>query len=768
MKLTENSIHVLNQRYLLKDINGNIVETPEQLFERVANAICENETPEFRNRILDRLLNLDFLPNSPTLMNSGTEMSQLSACFVLPIEDSLNSIFNGVKNTALIFQTGGGVGASFGKIRPKNSPVKSTQGIASGPISFMQVYNTATEVVKQGGKRRGAFMSVLPVSHPDIFDFINIKNKGDTLNNMNLSVMCSDEFMEAVVNNKDWNLTFNNKIYKTLPAKNIFNTIIKHAHESGDPGLLFYDTINEGKIWNEKIESTNPCAETPILPYESCNLASIKLSNFVKEDKQKSFIDYDSLKECVKDVIKFLDLVIDKNKYPLPEIEQKTKETRKIGLGIMAWADTLVLLNISYTSQKAIELADKVMSFISHISYETSTELAKEKGEYPLFNDNLNNIYKLSPIDIIPIRNSQLLAIAPTGTISIIANCSSGIEPIYAVAYKRNLKSSIGKDLYEVNPLFMKIMKENNFNLEYLEQLIEKIIHNKGSIQNIKEIPNDIKKLFLTAHDISYENHIRMQSVFQKHIDGGCSKTINMPNDATQQQVYDAYILAWRMKCKGITVYIDGSKDHQVLITDSSQTLSTQSTQLTPPTPRIRYKDHIGIIREIENGCGSFYNIISFDEYGIFEDFIIDGIGGCTASEDSQGRSTSTLLRYNIPPEVIIEQFKRVKRCTGCINNPKIKIKSCADGIGKHIEDYYINKELIIELIKTQKKIHNKYNNVKPIDNLSKDAKKFQHNFDITQNTNQNIYIICQNCGSTNIDPGKCRTCHDCGFSKCI
>lgn len=764
--LTENSLHVLKERYLRQDEKGNIIESPEQLFNRVANAICD--TPELKERIFKRLCNLDFLPNSPTLMNAGTDMSQLSACFTIKIDDNLKSIFDGVKHTALIFQTGGGVGTTFEHIRPRGSKVKSTQGVSSGPVSFMENYNAATESIKQGGKRRGAFMAILNVSHPDIFEFINCKDKGNTLANMNISVSVTDKFMNCVEQDFDWNLEFNGKIYKTVKAKEIFNKIVEHAHYCGDPGLIFIDTVNKDNK-GKWMEQCNPCGEQFLLPYESCNLGSIKFSNFIMDGK----IDWISLQSCIYDVVEFLDLIIDNNDYSdiinneIPQIKQKTLETRKIGLGIMGWADALIMTNIQYNSNEAYELAEKLMEFISNCALNKSQELANIKGAFPKFNE----YYPEN--DAFPIRNANLTTLAPTGTISVIADCSSGIEPIYKVVYKRDLKSTIGKDLYEVNNMFIKIAKEKNF---YSDKLVEKINDNNGSLQGINEIPENVKKLFITAHDISYKDHIKMQASFQKHTQSAISKTINMANLAKVEDVYNAYILAWKSGCKGITIYRDGSKEHQVLISGNENII--QSIE-SAPLPRKRYKDHIAVIREIESACGVSYNGLTWDLYGQMEDFPINsGKGGCVASQEATGRSVSTMLRNKISPEVIIKQFHRVK-CNSCLTKDEFYVKeedkktkekhtkfigiySCADGISRQMKDYY-GTDLEKEIIQLQKKIHERFNVVNVNDNLVEDAISISKNIKFDESVKR-----CSECGSINIDNTKCATCIDCGASRCI
>lgn len=1033
--LTENSLHTLKERYLRKDSDGNVIETPEQLFKRVSSSICD--TSELEKRMFNHLCNLDFLPNSPTLMNAGTDMSQLSACFTIEIKDNLTSIFDGVKHTVLIFQTGGGVGATFEHIRPKGSHVKSTQGVASGPISFMSNYNVATETIKQGGRRRGAFMALLKDSHPDILEFIECKDKGNTLSNMNISVSITDKFMKCVEDDLDWNLEFDRKIYKTVKARDIFNKIVEHAHYCGDPGVVFIDTINkdnrgewisqvnpcvtkdtwimttegakqvndliiekgygnfnpiingysrnslfgnlylskgffstgikdvyriktfegyeirltsehlivtledndkfhthlkrvsdlkindyldinnhkninkwEGKYneregyligsligdghissdgtiylstWGEydgiknvrniiekyskefptrsdfkgwihikrenendinrhytmkchflneicvmlglkygneinkvvtpHIEKTSSnfykgfikgffdtdgtvnvnlekgssirlsqsnfeslqsvqrmllrigiystiyknrntesktmmpdgkggykeynrkdlhelviannniklfydkigfndtnkmnkvkeildnykrnmneqiysakiieivkeeaedvydckiedihmfdgngfilhnCSEQPLLPYESCNLGSIRISNFVRymNGSVLTLIDWDMLKKCVYDAVEFLDLVIDNNNFSetimkeIPQLKERTLETRKIGLGIMGWADALILLNIQYNSEEACHLAEDLMKFIHEHALEKSVELAKIKGAFPKFDEYYPDNGKHGNKYYMPMRNANLTTIAPTGTISVIANCSSGIEPVYSIVYKRNLKNTIGKDLYEINSLFLKIAKERNF---YSEDLIKKISNNHGSVQNITEVPEDVRKLFVTAHDISYKEHIKMQASFQKHTQSGISKTINLPNNATIDDVYNSYILAWKLGCKGVTVYRDGSKEHQVFTIENKKIeLQNEAKDIDDLEPRPEILPALVFIKR--TGCSTLFITPTkmWDKDAALEGFLNKSTerGGCLGLQDGIAITLSVYNRY--------------------------------------------------------------------------------------------------------------------------
>ena len=569
-KFTVNALEVLRKRYLFRDETERIMETPTQLFMRVAEAVARvdekygGESKESEKIFYSMMTKLEAIPNSPTLFNSGTEIGQLSACFVLPVEDSLESIFTTAKNMALIEQTGGGVGFDFSRLRPNGDIVRSTKGVASGPVSFMRVFDTATEVIKAGGKRRGAMMGVLRVDHPDIIEFITSKQKPGFLSNFNISVAVTDDFMKTLEEDgKYWLINPRNKErVRKLKAKEVWDLMAKFAWASGDPGVIFIDEINRYNPTPEigRIESTNPCGEQPLLPYESCNLGSINLSRMAKDGK----IDWEKLRETVRNAVHFLDNVIDANKYPLKEIEAITRANRKIGLGVMGFADMLIKVGVSYNSEEALQLAENLMKFIEEEARKKSVEIGEERGSFPNFE---KSIWK-DKYDAM--RNATVTTIAPTGSISIIAGCSSGIEPMFAVSFIRNVLG--GTRLFETNPLFEIIAKERGF---YSAKLLEEIAKT-GSVQKIDGVPEDIKRLFVTALDIEPEWHVRIQAAFQKYTDNAVSKTVNLPNKARIEDVRKIFKLAWRLKCKGVTVFRYGSKPEQVLYIGEIKTKERQ------------------------------------------------------------------------------------------------------------------------------------------------------------------------------------------------
>jgi ribonucleoside-diphosphate reductase alpha chain len=561
LKLPINTMEVLKKRYLLKDDQQNIIETPTGLFRRVAAHIAQAEknfpsshTPAEVEEEFHRLMrNLEFMPNSPTLMNAGAALGQLSACFVIPLEDSIDGIFEALKSMAKIHQTGGGTGFSFSKLRPKGDLVSSTKGQASGPVSFMSIFDQATEVIVQGGKRRGANMGILRCDHPDIVEFIEAKIDKTRFSNFNLSVGITDRFMKAFMDSSEYDLVNprTQKPVKRVKARTIFDLIVNAAWLTGDPGLIFLDEIDRKNPTPQvgKIEATNPCGELPLLPYESCNLGSINLAKMVKGNA----LDWDKLRETIHWGARFLDDVIEVNKFPLPQVREITFANRKIGLGVMGFADLLIRLGLPYHSPKALRFAVELMRFIHKESVKASIALAQQRGVFPNFNQS---IYARKNLRV---RNATVNTIAPTGTISIIAGCSSGIEPLFAVSFIRNVLS--GTKLFEVNPIFEEMAKNRGF---YSKEMVAGVAQS-GSLRKIKGIPKDIKRIFVTAFDVTPEQHLQVQAAFQRYSDNSVSKTINLAGEATVEDVKKIYLMAYRLKCKGITIYRYGSKKEQVL-----------------------------------------------------------------------------------------------------------------------------------------------------------------------------------------------------------
>ena len=761
LKLSENALKVLQRRYLKKDASGKVIETPDEMFKRVANAIAEAEKfyGKTRKDITDLaesfyqvMTEAEFLPNSPCLMNAGRDLGQLSACFTLPINDSMESIFDTLKATAMIHKSGGGTGFSFSRLRPKNSFVKTTGGVASGPISFMRVYDAATEAVKQGGTRRGANMGILRVDHPDIFEFITCKEDSKSINNFNISVAITDEFMRALEKGSSFDLRDPHvkSATKSVDAKEIFELIVKQAHKNGEPGIIFIDKLNKDNPTPKlgDIESTNPCGEQPLLPYESCDLGSINLAQLCKTNEGKVELDWEKLKTVTRLAVHFLDNLIDVNKFPLAEIEKATKATRKIGLGVMGWSTLLIQLGIPYNSEEAVALAEKVMSFILQEATKKSQELAREKGVFPAFEGSVYD-RKDKPLRV---RNATLTTIAPTGTISIIAGpCSSGIEPLFAIVYHRNVMDN--DKLVEVDPLFEEVARKRGF---YSRQLMEKIAE-KGSLHDFREIPEDVRRVFVTAHDISPEWHVRMQAAFQKYVHNAVSKTINMPHEATSDDVRNAYLLSYELNCKGITIYRDRSREEQVLNIAAIKQPSLQPvTEIGKICPLPRPEVISGTTTKVATGCGNLYVTINNDNDGEakpFELFTQMGkAGGCAASQlEAIGRLVSLAFRSGVEVKVIIEQLRNI-RCPSPSWEKGKRIFSCADAIARVIEKRLINGQnqaVNIESEAMAMKHSSQDEAVKPVDNHGE------------------IVGVCPDCGGALRHEEGCVKCHACGFSKC-
>ena len=675
-ELSDNADVVLKRRYLSKDREGNVLENSDGMFHRVANNLSqaelnygasEAERQEVEDQFYEVMRNLEVLPNSPTLMNAGRELQQLSACFVLPVEDSLEEIFTKVRQTALIHKSGGGTGFSFSKLRPEGDLVGSTGGVASGPVSFIRAFDTATDVVKQGGTRRGANMGILDVAHPDIIKFIQSKEDGKHLNNFNISVAVTEEFMEKARAAQEYDLVNprTGQVTGSLNARYVFNLMAEMAWKTGDPGLVFMDRINDDNPNPQlgAIESTNPCGEQPLLPYESCNLASINLARMVNYTDGDVVIDWDRLSRMVEITVNLLDNVIDMNKYPIPEIEKMSRTTRRIGLGVMGFADLLIQLGIQYDSDEALGLANDVMARILYDTHRASAALAEMRGVFPSWEGSIYN----RPGAGGAMRNSAPTTIAPTGTISIIAGASSGIEPLFALSYVRNVMDNTR--LVEANPYFEAVAKQEGF---YSEDLMEQLVA-KGSLETL-DVPQWVKDVFRTSHDISPEWHVKMQSAVQEHTDNSVSKTINFPHDATEEDVATAYMLAYELGCKGITVYRDGSKAGQVLSTGESITESTSSDAILDElaesagyrTPRDRPRTTKGITERVRTGHGNMYVTINFDEGNKpFELFgTLGKAGGCDSAQlEAISRLVSLALRSGIDPHHVIEQLRGITCC---------------------------------------------------------------------------------------------------------
>ncbi|MEN8200106.1 MAG: adenosylcobalamin-dependent ribonucleoside-diphosphate reductase [Thermodesulfobacteriota bacterium] len=712
--LTKTAETVLARRYYLKDSTGEPVETWETLCRRVSSAVAEvdKDSDQFealRESFFRMMYHLDFLPNSPCLMNAGTDLGQLSACFVLPVEDSMDGIFTAIRNGALVHKTGGGTGYSFSRLRSKNASVQSTQGVASGPLSFAAVFDAATETIKQGGKRRGANMGVLRIDHPDIMDFISAKESQDTFNNFNFSVAVTDAFMQAVEEGQEYVLIepSSGQEVATLDARAVFDKIIDLAWHNGEPGVLFIDAANRDNMTPQlgDFEATNPCGEQWLLPYESCNLGSLNLANFVKDGK----VDYKRMESTVRVATSFLDNVIDCNRFPIPEIEEMTLKTRKIGMGIMGLHDMLIQLGLPYGSEEGRNQAAEVMAFIREKAEERSCELAGEKGAFPAYDEEINE-YPAR-------RNAALTSIQPTGTVSMIADCGSGCEPYFSIVMIKNVMD--GDRLIMVNKHFEQVARREGF---YSEELMAKVA-DSGTVIGHEEIPEEWQEVFRTAQDVSPENHIQMQGILQQNgVDASISKTINLPNSATREEVELSYLMGHKLGCKGLTVYRDGSRDSQVLNTKDSETEEKMALVSSGGVKR-KLPDTLSAkrYRVKDQDQKSVYIIVCFDEseqpMEVFAKFPFDNrvdLKDKSTMWTTTCRLVSLALRFNIPATEIIKQLDR------------------SSG---HMLDLPAQ--------------------------LSKLFKSFmagtQHGFEST----------CPECSGHLVFEEGCETCHDCGYSKC-
>ena len=716
-QLKPNTDVVLQKRYLRKSLDGKLTETPRDLFWRVASAIAAEEgkyegssrEPESLARdFYDLMTSWKFLPNSPTLMNAGTDLGQLSACFVLPVGDSIEEIFDAVKFAAMIHKSGGGTGFSFSRLRPKESRVGSTGGVASGPVSFLRIFNTATEQIKQGGTRRGANMGILRVDHPDVLDFIRAKEKEGEFNNFNLSVGLTEAFMQAVEKDEHYDLRAPNtgEVVDRLRARDVFDLLVKKAWQSGDPGIVFLDRINRDNPTPDQgeIESTNPCGEQPLLPFEACNLGSINLSCFYlpghndDADPARAGIDWDELRRVVHLSVRFLDNVIDASLFPLPRIAETVRKNRKIGLGVMGFADLLFELGVAYNSQAGIDLAERIMGFVQEEGHKASAELARERGPFPAYPTSLYAKKKKGPY-----RNATVTTIAPTGTLSIIAGCSSGVEPLFALCFTRNILD--GERLVEVNPHFEAALAAAGL---AGPELMDSVVA-KGSIQDLDFLPAKLRNVFVTAMDIEPVWHLRMQAAFQRHTDNAVSKTVNLPNSATEQDIFDIYWLAYKEGCKGVTVYRDGCKSIQVLATGEGQKKmdgesapqNQTASQAGKPTSAVRKRPDVvqGFTQKVQTGLGAMYLTVNEVDGEPFEVFATIGKSGrsITAKAEAIGRLVSLALRSGVHVRDVVAQIKGIGG-EHPVFRGKGLLLSIPDAIAWVLEKRYLKDEHIGEV----------------------------------------------------------------------
>jgi ribonucleoside-diphosphate reductase alpha chain len=769
-KISENAEVVLKHRYLLKNDDDEVIETPDQLFRRVANALAEEDKEygkneeEIRitaNKFYEALSSLEFLANSPTLMNAGTPAGTLSACFVLPLKDSMEDIMKAAHDAAMVQKFGGGTGFALSELRPKGASIKTTHGKACGPIAALRLLSSVSTLVTQGGKRDGANMAVMNVHHPDILEFVDCKTVEGEIHNFNISVGATNNFMEAVVSNGDYDLIDPVSGQKTgsLNAKDVFEKIVKGAWKNGEPGMIFLDEVNRKSPVNHigEMTATNPCGEQPLLPNESCNLGSINVSKFVIEKDTTRYIDWDRLKNIVHLTVHFLDNTIDANKYAILEIEEMNKQTRKIGLGVMGFADLLIKLKIRYDSEEGLNTGKNLMKFIMEEADKASEELAKNRGPFESWEGSRPQLE-----DKAPLRNACRLTVAPTGTISMIAGCSSGIEPIFSLAFrKQNILE--GKTLYYVDKNFEAIAKKRNF---YSEKLLE-YLSEGGSLQNRDDVPNDVKEIFKTAPDITPENHVRMQAAFQDSVDAGISKTINFPNSATEDDVSNAYMLAWELACKGITVYRAGSREKEVLTSGTTENQKeTEKELLRYVVPRERPSELSGVTQRVRTGRGNLYITVNMSKEGYpFEVFATHGKAGGNdaAMAEAVSRMVSLCLRSGIDPKDVTLQLKGISDMPAWDEGELIK--SVPDAVALVLERVVSGKPALPLSLNesSQTKMFESPSN----ETLGMMITDQVENVKTENNPSILAGVPCPECQNLLAFEEGCEKCYSCGFSKC-
>ncbi len=736
--LTPNAELVLAKRYFTKAEDGTPVEDSRSLFWRVASTIAHEETSypnsSWEEEALARafyglMASGTFLPNSPTLMNAGHQLGQLSACFVLPVGDSIEEIFDAVKYAAMIHKSGGGTGFSFSRIRPKESRVGSTGGVASGPVSFLRIFNTATEQIKQGGTRRGANMGILRIDHPDILEFISAKEKEGEFNNFNLSVGLTEAFMQAVEAGENYPLVApnNGEVRGYLNAQEVFSLLVNKAWASGDPGIVFLDRINRDNPTPDQgeIESTNPCGEQPLLPFEACNLGSINLAHFVKPKNgvvdPHARIDFDKLRHVIHLAVRFLDNVIDASRFPLDKIEEKVHTNRKIGLGVMGFADMLFLLEVGYDTPTALSIAENIMEFIQKEGRVASHQLAEEKAPFPAF---ATSTYAQAGFE--PLRNATITTIAPTGTLSILANCSSGVEPLFALSFARNVMD--GERLIETNPYFEQALHDSNIHSPELMEAVAQY----GSIADMDVLPTALREVFVTAMDISSEAHLRMQAAFQKFTDNAVSKTVNLPNSATVEDIDHIYRLAYTLGCKGVTVYRDGCKSVQVLTTGEGD--KKQNAEQNPAKTIVRHRPDIveGFTQKVNTGLGTLYLTVNEVDGKPFEVFATIGKSGrsITAKAEAIGRLVSLCFRSGVSVRDVVGQLKGIGG-EHPVFQKKGMLLSIPDAVAWVLENRYLKGSLPVRA-----------------------------SVDLQNPT-------CPDCGEEMLFQEGCHICKNCGYSRC-